>query len=321
MATDLLSDALSMVRLTGAVIFRILVDGPWCVSTAPTLDDFAPALTPGTNHLIAFHVLLSGECWLRCPPQPWIRVRQGDAVVLPHGQLHELGDHREEHPPSFRAILRNRSPLDLRNLSFNTGGGSHTEVLCGFLGCDKRAFSPLFTALPPMFVVILGDGAQPLIHYAISEALTDAPGAQSLRVRLAELMFLESLREYIRALPPDAAGWLAGLRDPQVGKALSAMHETPRMGWTVEALAERSACSRSILAERFKTVIGEAPMHYLARLRMHHAARRLCDSGCSLEAVADEVGYASPAAFQRAFKRCFGVPPGAWKREARDRPH
>lgn len=320
MATDLLSDAMSMVRLTGAVIFRIAVDGPWCVSTAPTLDDFAPALAPGTNHLVAFHVLLSGECWLRCPPQGWTRAGQGDAVVLPHGQLHELGDHPEERPLSFRAILRDRSPLDLRDLCFNTSGGSNTEVLCGFLGCDRRAFSPLFAALPPMFVVALGDSAQSLVRYAVSEALTDAPGAQNQRVRLAELMFLESLREYIRALPPDATGWLSGLRNPQVGKALSAMHEAPRMQWTVEALAERSACSRSILAERFKAVIGEAPMHYLARLRMHHAARRLSDSGCSLEAVADEVGYASPAAFQRAFKRCFGVPPGAWKREARDRP-
>jgi len=321
MAMDLLSDALSMVRLTGAVLFRVEVNGSWCVSAAPMLEDFAPALPPGTNHLVVFHVLLSGECVLRCPPGPWRPARPGDALVLPHGQLHEFGDHRGDNPQSFRALMRNRSPLDLRQLRFDTGNGPHTEVLCGFLGCDRRAFAPLFSALPAMFVTSLGEGAQPLIRYSVDEVLGDAPGVQSLRVRLAELMFVEALRGYIRALPPDATGWLAGLRDPLVGRALRLMHETPRVDWTVESLSERAACSRSLLAERFKMVIGEAPMHYLTRLRMHHAARRLGDSGRSLEAIADEVGYASPAAFQRAFKRCFGVPPGAWRREARERPH
>lgn len=321
MAIDLLSDALSMVRLTGAVLFRVEVNGPWCISATPTLKDFAPALPARTDHLTVFHVVLSGGCWLRCPPGSWVRARPGDAMVLPHGQAHELGDHCDGGPRSFRALLGGRSPLDLRQLRFDTGTDPHTEVLCGFLGCDRRAFMPLFSALPAMFVVTLGHGAQPLIHYSLNEALSDAPGAHSLRVRLAELMFLESLREYIRALPSDATGWLAGLRDPEVSKALHAMHERPQADWTVDALAERSASSRSVLAERFKAVIGEAPMHYLTRLRMHHAARRLSDSGCSVEAVADEVGYASPAAFQRAFKRCFGVPPGAWRREARERPN
>ncbi|MGO9943140.1 MAG: AraC family transcriptional regulator [Rhodoblastus sp.] len=321
MEPDLLSDALSMVRLTGAVIFRIAVDGPWCVSAAPTLADFAPALPPGTNHLVAFHVFLSGECWVRCPPRPWARARAGDAVVLPHGQLHQLGDHCEESPPSFRDVLGKRSPLELRELRFRTGEAPRTEVLCGFLGCDRRAFSPLFSALPPIFVTTLGSGAQLMVRYAVEEALSDQPGAGSLRVRLAELMFLESLRGYMRDLPDDATGWLAGLRDPLVGKALKLMHEAARVEWTVEALAERAACSRSLLAERFKTVIGEAPMHYLTRVRLHQAAQRLSDGGRSLEAIADEVGYASPAAFQRAFKRCFGVAPGAWRREARERPH
>ena len=314
MGMDLLSDALSMVRLTGAVIFSIKVDGPWCISAGAKLKDFAPALPQGTNHLVAFHVLLGGNCWLRCPPQPWVRARQGDAVVLPHGQLHLLGDHREQSPPSFRALLHRRALLDLRELHFTTGDGPRTEVLCGFLGCNRRAFSPLFGALPPMFVSGLGESAQPLVRYAVDEALSDAPGTASLRVRLAELMFLESLRGYIQTLPDSATGWLAGLRDPLVGRALQLMHEDPRAEWTVEALAERAACSRSFLAERFRNVIGEAPMHYLTRIRMNRAARRLCESRCSLETVAEEVGYTSSAAFQRAFKRHYGLPPGDWRR-------
>jgi AraC-like DNA-binding protein len=311
---DLLSDALSMVHLAGAVIFRVEVDGPWCISSAAKLKDFASVLPPGANHLVAFHVVLSGECWLRCPPGAWVRARQGDAVVLPHGQLHQLGDHPEEDPPSFSMLLRKRSILELRELRITRGKGPHTEVLCGFLGCDRRAFSPLFSSLPPMFVTPLGEKVQPLLRYAVHETLSDAPGSGSLRVRMAELMFLESLRGLIRTLPADVTGWLAGLRDPVVGKALQMMHQAPRADWTVVALADRVACSRSLLAERFKAVIGEAPMHYLTGLRMNHGARRLSESGCSLEAVAEEVGYASSAAFQRAFKRHFGIPPGDWRK-------
>jgi AraC-like DNA-binding protein len=250
-----------------------------------------------------------------------VLARKGDAVVLPHGHLHELGDHRDKNPPSFKTLIGERSLLEVREFRFETGDGPQSEVLCGFLGCDQRAFSPFFSALPPMFVVGLNDSAEALVRYAVDEALRDDPGTGSLRVRMAELMFLESLRGYIRALPEDATGRLAALRDPLASKALCLMHESPHIEWTVEAMAERVACSRSLLAERFKAVIGEAPMHYLTRVRMQHAARRLSDSRCSVEAVADEVGYTSPAAFQRAFKRCFGVPPGTWRRETRERHH
>lgn len=167
-----------------------------------------------------------------------------------------------------------------------------------------------------MFTVELDDRAEALLQYAANRALEECPGADSLRVRMAELLFVEVLRLYMQSLPEDATGWLAGLRDPLVGRALHALHETPCRRWSVEDLATVTASSRSVLAERFREIIGEPPMHYLTRLRMQLAARRLEGSRDSIARVADEVGYDSSAAFQRAFKRCFGEPPATWRRHA-----
>jgi AraC-like DNA-binding protein len=213
-------------------------------------------------------------------------------------------------------MLHGQSVLDLRRASFTTGPGAATAVLCGFLGCDRRAFEPLFNSLPPMFKAALGTQHQNLVQFALAETLDDRPGAACLRVRLAELLFMGALRAYMQTLPADATGWLAGLRDPLVGRALRVLHAQPCRRWTVDELAAAIASSRSVLAERFRNIIGEPPMHYLTRLRMQLAARRLGDSRQSIACVADEVGYDSSAAFQRAFKRCFGVPPAAWRRHA-----
>lgn len=311
---DLLSDALDIVRLTGAVVFRVDVRGPWCITSAPGPENFARNLPSGTDQIIAFHLVISGKCWFRCPPGDWFGVDAGEAVVLPYAHTHELGATPDMDPIHFTALLGDQSLGDLRDLAFETGDAPHIQLLCGFLGCDRRAFTPLFTALPPVFVTRLKQNAMDLARYALSEALLDEPGTASLRTRLAELMFLETVRAYMQDLPAGATGWLAALRDPVISKTLRLMHESPAAPWTVESIADRVACSRSLLAERFKAVIGETPMHYLTELRMQHAARRLSSSQASMTAIAEEVGYGSPEAFQRAFKRSFGVPPAAWRR-------
>jgi AraC-like DNA-binding protein len=152
-----------------------------------------------------------------------------------------------------------------------------------------------------------------LVDNAASEALEDRLGAQSLRVRLAELLFMESLRLYMQTLAEDATGWFAGLRDPVIGRALQALHDAPARLWSVEALAETVGNSCSSLAARFREILGEPPMHYLTRLRMQLAARHLHEYSWSVDRVAEEVGYDSTAAFQRAFNRTFGVPPATWR--------
>lgn len=310
---DILSSVLTMVRLSGALAFRVDFRGPWGIAGDPRLDKFASALPPGTNHTIALHVVLAGECWVRHQSRDWFPVSRGHAVVFAHGDRHELADRRGRPVAPLAALLGGRTLLDLRHERFETGAGPDISILCGYLGCNRRAFDPLCSALPALFTVGLDDRAEALLQYAANQALVDCPGADSLRVRLAELLFVEILRLYMQSLPEDATGWLAGLRDPLVGRALSLLHQAPAANWSVERLAEESGSSRSNLASRFREVIGEPPMHYLARMRMQLAARYLDEHGCSVATAAEEVGYDSCAAFQRAFKRNLGVSPAAWR--------
>ena len=316
MAVDLLSDVLTLVRLTGALIFRLDIHGPWGIAACPSVDKFASLLPAGTNHVISFHVVLEGECWVRVDSPQWMSVADGEAVVIVRGDAHDVADQPGRATVPLATMLHGQSVLDLRHACFDTGPGCTTGVLCGFLGCDSRAFEPLFNSLPPMFKTQLGAQHGNLVQFAIAETLDDRAGASCLRVRLAELVFMGALRSYMQTLPADATGWLAGLRDPLVGRALRALHAQPCRSWSVDELAAAIASSRSVLAERFREIIGEPPMHYLTRLRMQLAARRLAETRQSIARVADEVGYDSCAAFQRAFKRCFGTPPATWRRHA-----
>lgn len=296
------------------MIFRIDVRGPWCVLTRPSPRMFAPVLPRGADTIIAFHIVVEGECWLRAHSGDWMALGAGEAVVLAHGDAHEIGDRPGRPAVPFDAVLSGRSLLDLRREYFTTGEAPSSAVVCGFLGCDRRAFEPLCAALPASFRVDLGKQAGELVRYASAKAVEEAPGAGGLRARMAELLFMEALRAHMQSLPPDATGWLAGLRDPLVGRALRALHGAPERDWSVEKLAERAAGSRSNLSARFREVMGEPPMQYLTRVRMQLAARCLAERSCTVDEVAGRVGYESSAAFQRAFKRCFGMPPAAWRR-------
>lgn len=318
MVMDLLSEALTFMRLTGALIFRVDLSGPWSVSSPPRVEQFAQMLPAGTTHVIAFHVVLQGACCVRRAPDGWVEVTAGEAVVFAQGDVHELADRPGRAGLPFTQMLGGQTLPDLRHLRFDNGVGAATSLLCGFLGCDRRAFEPLCRSLPALLVVRLDPSLDALVRYAVADALDDSPGTAGLRGRLAELLFLGALRLHLRELPADAAGWLAGLRDPLVSRALHAMHAQPSRDWSVTALARVSASSRSALATRFRELIGEPPMHYLTRLRMRLAAQKLSESRCSVASVAEEVGYDSSAAFQRAFKRHFEQPPAAWRRQFRE---
>lgn len=314
MATDLLSDALELVRLSGALVFEVDLDGQWGVTGDAPIERFSTLLPPGTTRVIAFHVVLDGSCWIRHASRRWFELPAGHAVVISQGDAHDLCDRPGRPTKRFEDMLGGTPLPELRHLHFRNGSGNSARLLCGFLGCDQRAFDPLCSALPGVFDVELGASMETLVRYAVANALDDSPGAAGLRGRLAELLFLGSLREYMRTLPRDATGWLAAVRDPLVGRALQALHASPDRRWSVETLAAGIASSRSALAERFRGIVGEPPMHYLTRLRLQLAARRLEQGRHSVAAIAADVGYDSSAAFQRAFKRHFGMPPAAWRR-------
>jgi AraC-like DNA-binding protein len=213
-----------------------------------------------------------------------------------------------------QAILRERPKL----LQFG-GGGEATRFICGYMVCDPRLFQPVLVALPRVVTVSLpglgpGRWLEASLQHAVEEAGAPGPGTEGVLAKLSEAMVMETLRLYVAQLAPEHPGWLSGLRDRIVGKCLALMHARPAHPWTVDSLAREVGASRSVLAERFSHFVGQSPMLYLGRWRMALATRHLRRSSLNLAGIAAEVGYETDAAFSRAFRREFGVPPATWRR-------
>ena len=199
------------------------------------------------------------------------------------------------------------------------GGGEATRFICGYMVCDPRLFQPILAALPRVVTVSLRgeDPARWLeasLQHAVNEADSPGPGGEGMLAKLSEVMVVEMLRRYVAQLSPEHTGWLSGLRDRAVGKCLALMHEKPAHSWTVDSLAREVGASRSVLAERFTHFVGQSPMQYLGHWRMALATNHLRRSSLSVASIAEEVGYETDAAFSRAFRREFGVPPATWRR-------
>lgn len=322
MGADPLSDVLHAVRLQGAVFFHVEASAPW-VAEAPPASRIAQRIMPGAQHVIEWHAVIRGECWAGLVGERPERLGPGDVVVFPQGDPHALssapGMRAEPLLDIFRAAPDARLPFPLKH----GDGAPEVQILCGFLGCDVRPFNPLLPTLPRMLRARDPGGPDgPLGHLAqlaITEAERRGLGSESMLARLSELMFVEVIRRHLETLPPGRHGWLAGLRDEFVGKALGLLHAHPARAWTLDLLAREVGLSRSALAERFARHAGEPPMQYLARWRMQ-VATRLLERGEQVASVASEVGYASEAAFSRAFKKLVGAPPATWRRRAMPGP-
>jgi AraC-like DNA-binding protein len=324
MSTDALSEVLSAVHLSGSVFFDVTAKSPW-VAEAPAAAQVASEVMPGAQHTIEYHVVTRGSCWISLVGdvgfEP-VRLQQGDIAVIPHGDPHVVSSE-----PGMRAepnLEIHRRPKDDNALPFmlRTGGEgpSDTHLICGFFSCDVRPFNPLLDSLPRLMRV--GPNASHatnglldhFIRFATAEMGNKRAGSQSILNRLSELMFVEVVRLHMGQLPNNNTGWLAGLRDSLVGRALTLLHGRPTHAWTLEELASEAGASRSVLADRFTHLVGYPPIQYLTQWRMQMAARRLTDPGVSIASVAYEVGYESEAAFSRAFKKLVGRSPGQWRK-------
>ena len=321
---DTLSDVLRTVRLTGALFFLTDAGAPW-MSEVPAARVFAPLVLPGAEQLISYHVVAQGPCWGGLVGGPPLRLETGDILLIPHGDAYAMASERALSAPgateAAMAFFRAMTAGELGPLVIEGGHGERTRLVCGFLGCDARPFNPLLASLPP--VVHLRrppareeDRLGPLVEFALAESRHRRSGGQCVLLRLSELMFVEVLRRYLEDREEARPGWLAGLRDPEVGRALGLLHAQPARPWTPDGLAREAALSRSLLAERFAHVVGQPPMQYLARWRMQLAARRLETSRDTVLKVAADVGYESEAAFNRAFKREFQVPPARYRKRS-----
>jgi AraC-like DNA-binding protein len=312
---DALSDVLRAVRLTGAVFFDVQASEPW-VAESPPGRSIVERIFPGVEHLISYHVVTRGGCWAGLVGEPPMRLAAGDVVVFPHGDAHVMSS-----APGMRDtpnIALYRPPGDGRRpftISMGRADEHRAQIVCGFLGCDTRPFNPLLAALPRIMRVgdRAGGALEAFVQLAVAESKEPRIGGECVLGRLSELMFVDVVRTYLETLPADRQGWLAGLRDPFVGRALSTLHRSPARAWTLESLARDVGLSRSALAERFTQFVGAPPMHYLTNWRMQLAATHLMSGMDSVASVAERVGYESEAAFSRAFKKAVGVPPGKWR--------
>jgi AraC family transcriptional regulator, alkane utilization regulator len=202
------------------------------------------------------------------------------------------------------------------------GGGSTTRFVCGFFACASALSDRIVTPLPRVLKFRVGDDSPAmLLPNAVREARSGGergarPGTHAVLCKLSELLFVEAVRSYVDTLDDSAGGWLVALKDRHVSAALALMHGQPASPWTLEMLAERIGASRSMLGERFVRLMGQAPMQYLSQWRLHLAADALAASDSATKRIASDAGFGSTAAFSRAFKREFGVPPARWRAEA-----
>ena len=323
MTADVLSDVLRAVHLSGVVFFDFDLRAPW-VAEAPPSRDIAARVLPGAQRVIEYHWIAKGTCWGHAVGDEPLRLREGDLIVFPQGDRHVLSS-----APGMRAspdlslFARPSTPLPLF-YEVGAGGPELARIVCCFMGCDERPYNPLLAALPRV-IHLPASGSESTIAWlgtlpsaAARESRAMRPGSENVLARLSELLFVETIRRYLEALPPARRGWLAGLRDPDIGRALGALHGAPREPWTVDRLARDVGLSRSLFAERFTAMVGQPPMQYLALWRMQLASLQLLE-GHSVAAVADSVGYRSEAAFSRAFKKLVGEAPGTWRRDSRSR--
>ena len=322
MSADTLSDVLAAVHLSGSVFFEVTAKSPW-VAEAPPAAQIAPQVAPGAQHAIEYHVVTAGSCWISLvgnnASEP-VKLTEGDIVVVPHGDPHVVSSApgmRAE--PNFDVYGKPGEDVAVPfRLQTGGDGPSESRLICGFFSCDVRPFNPLLDSLPRFMRVGRDSLAShslldEFIRFATTEMRNKRAGSQSVLNRLSELMFVEVIRLYMDQLEGGNTGWLTGLRDPLVGRALTLLHARPSRAWTLEQLASEAAASRSVLADRFNDLVGYPPIQYLTRWRMQIAARRLMDPTARIASVAHEVGYESEAAFSRAFKKFVGQSPGQWR--------
>jgi AraC-like DNA-binding protein len=318
---DAFSEILSGVKLNGAVFFSAEFSSPWGFSTPPPTA-IADELAPGTEHLVLYHFLIDGGAIVQMVDGPSLELSAGDVVIFPHGHQHHMTSSKDLSAPfpnyGISAKIKARDLTPLRA----GGGGCASRFVCGYMTCDPYLCRPVLNGLPPVFKVNIrtdrsGHWLESSILHLVDEAASGRVGSDAMLAKLSEALFVDTLRRYVVGLPEQQTGWLAGTRDPIVGKSLSLMHSRVAHPWTIADLADEVNISRSALVERFTRYLSEPPMTYLTRWRLQLAARSLERTSRGIAEIAADIGYESEAAFNRAFKREFGQPPGRYRSDHR----
>jgi AraC-like DNA-binding protein len=321
---DALSDVLRVAHLTGGVFLHAEFFAPWCITARIPREHCGPLLGPA-SHLIIYHYVIDGQLHVRLDGDTAdsedVVLGGGEIVILPRNDPHLMGSDLKLPPVLGRDIVQPPKGGGLYSIHHG-GNGKCTRMICGYLGCDSAEGNPVISTLPPLLKLNVEHGGaaewiRSTFQYAAEEVAAGRPGSETVLAKLSELLFVEAVRRYAAALPDGQTGWLAGLRQPHVARALALLHRDIGRHWTVDELGREVGLSRSALADHFIRLVGMPPMHYLANWRMQVATDKLRNTHASLAQIADLVGYESEAAFSRAFKKTFGVAPATWRRSNR----
>jgi AraC-like DNA-binding protein len=318
---DALSDVLRVVGLAGGVFMDAEFTEPWSVA-GKLAPEFCRPFMVEPQQVVCFHYVIEGGFELQVVGAPACSVAAGEAVMLPRNDMHVFGAGGPLPPVRADTLIRPAGPLGVAKI-VHGGGGPRTRLVCGFLGGNDQ-LHPLLSALPAVMKIGVaglpgGDWIGRTFTYAAQTLADGDPGAATVLAKVSELLFVESLRRYLSGLPPEQTGWLAGLRDHAVGRALSLLHARVEEDWTAERLAGEVNMSRSAFCDRFASLVGQPPIRYLIGWRMQLARHKLVETRTTISQIAYEVGYESEAAFTRAFRRECGAPPAAWRRQSSTR--
>ena len=297
---DHLSALLEDVYVRGSVFGRADFRDPWAVHTR------------GASGAI-FHAVLSGRCQIVWDGGSHA-LQAGDVAVIPHGSAHVMCSDARLDPVPIRDLF---PPSEAAVPRASAGGaGALTEIICGTFQFDKRFPNPLLQALPAVVHVpgtARGGWITSTIRWMEDEIDADRPGADAVITRLTDALFVNVVRACLEQADVTSQPWLAAIADPNISRAISAIHTHPAEEWTAAALARRAGMSRSAFYTRFVELVGEPPAAYLSRRRMHVAAHILASEPLTVAEVASRVGYRSESSFSKAFKRHFGLSPSDFR--------
>lgn len=299
--SDALGETLYSLRLNGLMYASSEMSAPWGVDMPPMAGR------------MQFHIVTKGACWLQFPDHAPVCLHPGDLALMPRGEGHRISSSLEQPCEPFFDIPVTK--LSERfELMRHGGGGEETVITCGVLSFDHAAGQKLIAQLPPIIHMQSDQGELPgqleaLVQLMAEEAISLSAGGETVIAHLADIIVIQAIRHWVTHAPEASQGWLGALKDPKIGKALAAIHAHPESAWTVERLASHAGMSRSGFSARFSDIVGTSVKQYLTEWRMSLARMRIMQSQVTLADLAEEMGYQSEAAFSRAYKRVFGVPP------------
>lgn len=307
---DPLGEILHLLKLTGTFYCQSRLSAPWGIAI------------PGFPDVMSFVVVIGGRGWLQVGEETPLAIQKGDLVLMTKGAPISLFS-----DPDARLMTLEELPIrkvtDLYETVEFGGGGEACSIMYGLARLD-HASSPMLMALLPDVLKIdpweedAGSWLQGTLQFIAREARELRPGGETVITRLADVVVIEAIRRWLNRSPDADKGWLKAARDPQIGRAIVAIHRDPAADWTLAALAQVAGMSRSAFAARFTTLVGTPAMQYLAEWRMNLARRRLRETSLPIGTIAADLGYQSEPAFNRAFKRVFGTPPGQARRVSQE---